>query len=321
MEDSEAHSNNVVRESLRDSAPDSAWLHRFTIFLAVCTLFLVVAGAEVTSHQAGLSVPDWPLSYGQVMPPMTGGVRWEHGHRMVATTVGILTIVLVIWLMRRDKRAWMRRLGWAALGAVIVQGVLGGLTVLLLLPPAVSVAHACLAQLFFSTTVAMALFTSPSWQRGPEPVSDYGSPSMRMLAIVTPAAVLAQIALGAGFRHRAISVVPHVIGAVVVSIIILTTCAFVLHQFPKHAALATPAKALLGVTLLQFGLGLATYLAGSLADQPRLSTIIATVLHVAMGALTLASSVVLGIQILRNVIRVDAAAESNHESGPAEVLS
>jgi cytochrome c oxidase assembly protein subunit 15 len=317
MEDSEAHSNSVVRDSLRGSLPDSAWLHRFTIILAICTLLLVVAGAEVTSHQAGLSVPDWPLSYGQVMPPMTGGVFFEHGHRMVATSVGILTIVLVIWLMRREKRAWMRRLGWAALGAVIVQGVLGGLTVLLLLPPAVSVAHACLAQLFFSTTVAMAVFTSPSWQRGPELVSDYGSPSMRMLAIVTPAAILAQIALGAGFRHRAISVVPHVIGAVVVSLIILTTCAFVLHQFPKHTALRTPAIALLFVTVLQFGLGLATYLAGSLPNQPQLSTIVSTVLHVAMGALTLASSVVLAIQILRNVIRVDAAADSRQ----AEVMS
>jgi len=305
MENSEAHSYNVVR--------DSVWLHRYTLLLAVCTLFLVIAGAEVTSHQAGLSVPDWPLSYGQVMPPMTGGVFFEHGHRMVATSVGLLTIGLVIFLARREKRAWMRRLGWIALGAVIVQGVLGGLTVLLLLPPAVSVAHACLAQLFFSTTVAMAVFTSRSWLRGPEPVSDYGWPSMRALAIVTPAAVLAQIALGAGFRHRAISVLPHVIGAVVVSIIILTTCAFVLHQFPEHKALRKPATVLLGVTVLQFGLGLATYLAGSRADQPQLSTIVSTVLHVAMGALTLAASVVLAIQIRRNVqVAAEAGANSRH---------
>jgi heme a synthase len=293
MENSVAHKERVVR--------GSSVLHRYTLLLAVCTLFLVVAGAEVTSHQAGLSVPDWPLSYGQVMPPMTGGVFFEHGHRMVATSVGLLTIGLVILLMRREERAWMRRLGWVALGAVVVQGLLGGLTVLLLLPPAVSVAHACLAQLFFSTTVAMALFTSPSWEQGPDLVSDYGWPSMRALAIVTPAAVLTQIALGAGFRHRAIGVLPHVIGATVVALVVLMTCAFVLHQFPEHRALRQAAKALLGITVLQLALGLETYLVGSRAEMPQLATILFTVLHVATGALTLASSIVLAIQIRRNV--------------------
>src|SRR5271165_1955968 len=123
MENAVAHGESVVRDSLAHSESvvrDSLWLHRYTLLLAVCTLFLVVAGAEVTSHQAGLSVPDWPLSYGRVMPPMTGGVFFEHGHRMVATSVGMLTIGLVMFLARREKRAWMRRLGWVALGAVIV---------------------------------------------------------------------------------------------------------------------------------------------------------------------------------------------------------
>lgn len=237
---------------------------------------------------------------------------------MVATSVGLLTIGLVIFLSRRENRAWMRRLGWIALGAVILQGLLGGLTVLLLLPPAVSVAHACLAQLFFSTTVAMALFTSPSWQRGPEPVSDFGWPSMRSLAIITPAAVLAQIALGAGFRHRAISVMPHVIGAMVVTVLILMTCAFVLHQFPQHGPLRKAAKMLLGVTLVQLALGLETFLVGSRADTPQLATVVFTVLHVATGALTLAASVVLAIQIRRNV---HSPAEANADSRHAAVIS
>jgi heme a synthase len=289
---------------------ENSGLHRYTLLLAVCTLFLVIAGAEVTSHQAGLSVPDWPLSYGKVMPPMTGGVFFEHGHRMVATSVGLLTIGLVIFLTRREKRAWMQRLGWLALGAVILQGLLGGLTVLLLLPPAVSVAHACLAQLFFSTTVAMALFTSASWQRGPEPVNDYGWPSIRTLGIVTPAAILAQIALGAGFRHRAIGVMPHVIGATVTAIVILTTCAFVLHQFAAHAALRNSAKALLGVTVAQLALGLAAYFAGSSGETPQLAAIILTVSHVATGALTLAAGVVLAIQVRRNVHERVATSDS-----------
>src|SRR5829696_7564454 len=124
------------------------WLHRFAVLLAVCTLLLVIAGASVTSNQAGLSVPDWPLSYGQVMPEMEGGVFYEHGHRMIASFVGFLTVILAIWLWRSEPRPWLRRLGLIALAAVIVQGVLGGMTVLFMLPKAVSISHACLAQLF-----------------------------------------------------------------------------------------------------------------------------------------------------------------------------
>src|ERR1700722_19516806 len=117
------------------------WLHRYTVVLAVCTLLLVVAGGLVTSNDAGLSVPDWPLSYGKLMPKMEGGVFFEHGHRMVATTVGLLAIILAIWLWRADGRRWI------ALAAVIAQGLLGGMTVIFMLPKPVSVSHACLAQL------------------------------------------------------------------------------------------------------------------------------------------------------------------------------
>jgi len=141
---------------------EKPWLHRYAILLAVCTLLLVAAGASVTSNQAGLSVPDWPLSYGKVMPEMKGGVFYEHGHRMIATLVGFLTVIMAIWLWRVEDRRWMRNLGLAALAAVIVQGVLGGMTVKYMLPKPVSISHACLAQLFFSTTVAIAIFTSPS---------------------------------------------------------------------------------------------------------------------------------------------------------------
>src|SRR5258706_10174448 len=209
-------------------------LHRYSIVLAVATLFLVVAGASVTSKEAGLSVPDWPLSYGQVMPPMIGGVRFEHTHRLIATFVGMLTIGLAVWLQRVESRYWMKKLGWIALGAVIVQGLLGGLTVKLLLPPAVSITHACLAQLFFSTTVAIAVFCSPGWKRATEPVLDHGWPSLHTISIVAPAMVLAQIALGAAFRHRALGVMPHVLGAMIVSLVVLFMGVFVLHQFPTH---------------------------------------------------------------------------------------
>jgi len=111
---------------------NNVWLHRYAVLWSFCTLFLVVAGGLVTSNDAGLSVPDWPLSYGKLMPPMEGNVFYEHGHRMVATTVGLLTIGMAIWLVRAERRRWMRSLGWIALAAVITQGVLGGMTVLFL---------------------------------------------------------------------------------------------------------------------------------------------------------------------------------------------
>jgi heme a synthase len=276
-------------------------LHRYAILLAVCTLFLVVAGASVTSKEAGLSVPDWPLSYGQVMPQMTGGVFFEHGHRMVATAVGFMTIILAVWLALVETRKWMKTLGFVALGAVIVQGLLGGLTVKMMLPPAVSISHACLAQLFFSTTVAIALFTSKNWLQGPEMVEDHGWPSLRSLAILTPIMVLAQIALGAAFRHRAIGVLPHVLFSMVVTLAVLFIATFVMHQFPGHHALSAAAKALLGVTFLQVMLGVAAYYTRLQAAQQPLAMVLTTVAHVATGGLTMASSVVLSIQILRNV--------------------
>ena len=277
------------------------WLHRYAVLLSVCTLFLVVAGASVTSKEAGLSVPDWPLSYGQVMPQMTGGVFFEHGHRMVATAVGFLTIILAFWIARADNRSWMKKLGFIALAAVIVQGLLGGLTVKLLLPPAVSIAHACLAQLFFSTIVAIAMFTSKSWLEGPAVVEDHGWPSLRSLAIVTPALILIQIALGAAFRHRAIGVLPHLVFSMVVTLAVLFTGVFVLHQFPEHRSLRRAAIAVLGITFLQVFLGIAAYYTRLQAAQEPLPMVLSTVAHVATGGLTLASCIALGIQILRNV--------------------
>ena len=100
------------------------------------TLLLIVLGAMVTSNDAGLSVPDWPTSFGSLykIPPMVGGVKYEHGHRMFAEFVGLLIIVMAVWTQRVESRKWMKALGWIALGAVVGQGVLGGLTVLFGLP-------------------------------------------------------------------------------------------------------------------------------------------------------------------------------------------
>jgi cytochrome c oxidase assembly protein subunit 15 len=178
-------------------------LHRFAQFTCASTLFLLFAGALVKSTGSGLAVPDWPLSYGQVMPPMVGGVFYEHGHRMVATFVGMLTTLLACWMVHSEPRTWVRRLGLVALAAVICQGLLGGLTVLLKLPPEVSIAHAGLAQVFFGLTIALSFFTAPSWQRAPALAAAVPAPvrAVRRLAIGTALLVYVQILLGALVRH------------------------------------------------------------------------------------------------------------------------
>lgn len=280
------------------------WLHRFAVLVAICTLFLVIAGGLVTSNDAGLSVPDWPLSYGKLMPPMEGGIFYEHGHRMVATTVGFLTVVLALWLWRVEERRWLRRLGWAALAAVVAQGLLGGLTVIFLLPKPVSIAHACLAELFFCATVSIALFTSEAWRRGPVLVPDTGKPSLFGLASSTAVAVLIQVALGAATRHHALSVIPHVAGALVVSALVLWVAIRVLVRHFAHRALRRSALALLSLALCQVFLGIGAYIsrvATADAPQPLPVMVVFTVAHVAAGAMTLAASVVLAIQVHRNV--------------------
>ncbi len=182
------------------SAESRIWLHRFAIFTSVATFCLVIAGGLVTSTDSGLAVPDWPLSYGQIMPPMVGGIFYEHGHRMVATFVGFLTTILAIWLWRAEDRKWVRMLGLVALLAVITQGILGGMTVLFLLPTWISVSHATLAQSFFSLTIVIALVTSPFW-RSHNAVEFPPAKRARSLALLTSGAIFLQLILGALVRH------------------------------------------------------------------------------------------------------------------------
>lgn len=274
-----------------------SWLHRYSYFLSAATLFLIIAGAAVTSNEAGLSVPDWPLSYGKVMPEMKDGVFYEHGHRMVATTVGFLTTVFALWVGFTEKRSWVKRLGFMALGLVIFQGILGGLTVLYQLPKEVSIAHACTAQLFFSLTVLFTLFLSREWMSGPNVVVDSGFPSFRGMAIGVPLLVLAQLALGAAFRHKAAGVIPHIIGAIVVAAAILYYAISLLTQFPKHGPINRGAFAMIGIVCVQLLLGVAAYMTRAEATESRLispALVLATVAHTAVGAVALASTIYTG---------------------------
>jgi cytochrome c oxidase assembly protein subunit 15 len=296
--------------------------HRFAIATAAWIVLLIIAGALVTSNDAGLAVPDWPLSYGSWMPPMVGGIFYEHGHRMIATAAGLLTIILAVWLQLREPRAWVRKLGWAALGLVILQGVFGGITVLMRLPPPVSTTHATLAELYFVTILSIALVTSRWWQRDLPSLEDPGSPKLRTLAILTSAAVFLQLILGAAFRHGAFNLMPHEIGAVVVLVLSIITGRAVRKRFGNVPDLRRWGVMLSAIVGTQFLLGLAALWAVSQAQhavQPTVTYISLTVIHVLVGALTIATSWMLTLTCFRLIRPAGAeAVKSNSAAARTE---
>jgi cytochrome c oxidase assembly protein subunit 15 len=292
--------------------------HRFTLLAAGCVFLLIVAGALVTSNDAGLSVPDWPTSFGSLyrIPPLVGGVKFEHGHRMLAEFIGLLTIGVAVWAQKVDQRRWMRILGWSALGTVIAQGVLGGLTVLFYLPPAISTAHATLAQTFFCIMVSIAFFTSRSWVEAPAAVVRPDThPRLTTLSMLTVAAVWLQLIMGAAFRHSGMRLLPHIVGACVVFGMVNWLVMVTLKRHRATPQLAFPAAVLLALLFVQITLGLASYITRVLWSQaaavPLASMVIATVAHVACGALLLATSVILAIQIHRHALPDFALATSS----------
>src|SRR5882724_4289748 len=272
----------------------SKGVHRFAVFVACATFFLIIAGANVTSHDAGLATSDWPLSNGQVFPKMVGNLFWEHGHRLVATAVGLLTIALAVYIQLRERRTWVKRLGWSALGAVVAQGLLGGLTVKLNLPLAVSAAHATLAQLFFLITVSLAVFTSPGWLDTQKLTIDHDhSAPLRPMCVASLAVILTQLLL-----------VAHICGAVVVTLVLGTTVALVLSRYRGQAWLAKPATLAAVLLVVQLGLGLAAYITRMRSPydpQPLNPMIAVTVAHVACGALVFAAAIVMTLRVFRSV--------------------
>jgi cytochrome c oxidase assembly protein subunit 15 len=290
-------------------------LHRYALVVAVATAALLFVGALVTSTGSALAVPDWPLSFGKLFPSMTGGVLFEHGHRMAAATVGLLTIVLAIWLWRAEARRWVRWLGAAALAAVVLQGVLGGITVLLKLPVAVAVAHAGLAEIFFCLTVVIALVTSTSWLDAPVAVPDGGRPSLRTLSLVTVVVAYLQVLAGALVRHTGAALaIPdfplafgslwpagasgpvvyqlvHRVGALVVAASAIWTVAVTRR---RHGAVRSLRRPALMLALL---LAWQIYLGAAIIWTRR--AVVPTTTHVLSGALVLATSLVLALRARR----------------------
>lgn len=303
-------------------------LHRFACVVVIATFFLIVAGALVTSHDAGLATDDWPLTDGRFLPKieslglrngvnMVGNLFWEHGHRMVATTVGMLTIGLVIYLFFKERRGWVKRLGLIALVGVIAQGLLGGLTVKLMLPLWVSSAHATLAQLFFCTVVSLAVFTSRSWMREQRTVEEQAGFPLRYLCVTAASAILVQLIIGATLRHSATwdehlpteLLLTHVGGAVVVTILLGSASFLLLRRYPGERFLTKPAKVALFLLTLQLLLGVAAYITrlGSPNDpQPLKPMVGLTVAHVACGALVFAATIVLTLRSFKVLRAADA---------------
>lgn len=286
------------------------WLHRFTLLATAATFILIIAGALVTSNGAGLAAPDWPLSYGQVFPRMVGNLFYEHGHRMIATTVGVLTIALNIWLWKSEPRSFVRRLGLAALGTVIAQGLLGGLTVLLLLPLPVSTAHACLAQLFFCLMVSLSVFTAPGWSEQHEIKEDDAQPPLRYLCGAAFAVVFLQLVLGATLRHSATwdqhlptgLLVAHITGAALVTLALGGLIGTLISRHRVECYLTRPAMLIAALLVLQLCLGLLAYLTRRVSPddpQPLNPMVGITVAHVAVGALILATTIVLSLRVFR----------------------
>jgi cytochrome c oxidase assembly protein subunit 15 len=300
------------------SENENIGLHRFAVFTACMTVLLIFVGGLVTSTESGLSVPDWPTTYGWNMfafpfSKWVGGIFYEHSHRLLASFVGFLTLVLTVWTWLKEKRRWVCWLVTGALGAVIMQGVLGGLTVLFFLPPAVSTAHACLAQTFFCLVIATAFFTSSSWKKGLPRVEDQPR-GLRfpVLSAITTAVVYVQLILGALMRHIGAGlaipdfplalgrIIPpftsdkivvhfaHRVGALIVTAMITWTFVRIYRHHSDQPALCRPAALMLLLLAVQLSLGAATVLTAK--------SVLPTTAHVVTGALLLGTSFLLTLR-------------------------
>ena len=281
-------------------------VHKFAIFVVCWTILLLVAGALVTSNEAALSVPDWPLSYGTLTPPMVGGIRYEHSHRVIAGVLGLLSIVLAVWVWAKDERRWLRWFSVIAVAGIAAQAVLGGEVVRQLLHYWLPVAHACFAQIVFAALLSIAVFTSRWWISDQPQLEDTGSPSIHSLAIANAVVIYLQVILGAGFRHKEIPVWPHMAGALIVLGMVIWLAAVLRRRFEKSAAISKTRILLHAILGTQLLLGLGAYwsrLTTADAPQPMPLMVALTVLHTVVGAILFGVSVLIVLLCYRLVPR------------------
>ncbi len=262
------------------------WLFRTALLLAAGSFVIVVSGSLVTTN-ATLAEPAQGLHF------------LSTGHQHGAMGLGAITLAFLVWVSLTQKR--VAKLGWTLSAAMVLEGLLGSANLVPGPPHLMGALHATLAHVVSGGLVVFALLLSPLWERPPEHVRDYGWPSMRSLAIFVPLLVLLQVVLGAAFRQQMLSIMPHVMGAMIVSLLILMLAAFVLHQFPEHTSLRPAARTLMVITFVQVFLGIAAFTVRSLPTQETAATLIIAAGHVLTGALTLSAAMVLGVLIRRHV--------------------
>ncbi len=262
---------------------DSPWLHRFAIFVGLCALIAIAAGAIVTSLER-------PIATNAVVSINPALEFWHSIAGGIAVT---LALGLAIGLRTQ--------FGWIGLAAGILDGVLGAKAITSALPQLSGILHALLGQIFFGCIVAIAVMTSASWKRGPEAIEDTWRPSMRSLAVAVPAIILLQTALGAAYRYRTLGVIWHILNAMIVLLLILIVAVFLIRQFPQHPTLRPAAVALAVITSIQVMLGFTTFMMLILFPETSLAVVITSVLHVTTGALTFGAGFTLAILIRYNI--------------------
>ena len=255
-------------------------IRRFAVLTAAMTLALILAGGFVTTTHTGDTIPTWPKSWGR----FEGGWWVEWSHRAVAGTVALLVAGLAVALHLREPRAWVRRIGWLALGGVLVQALIGGLRIYV--PrAAVAIVHACFGQLVFCCMVAVALFVSEAWTRTPV---DEASTRARKLGIVATAFAFLQLVAGAVTRHTGAGLIVHLVGA---GLVLLHVSLFASRLM--LTAVRRGAHLLVGILGTQLLLGLATWAitAGGFvrSHESPLFQIVTISAHVAVGAALLAT--------------------------------
>ena len=288
------------------------WTGALAAVAAAATFLLIVAGGLVTSHEAGLAVVDWPNSYGYnlflyPLSRMTGGIYYEHAHRLAGSLVGLTTLVLAIHLQRVERRAWVKLLGWAALAAVIVQGVLGGLRVtghftLATSPDAVApnivlaVVHGTLAQLFFCLVIALAAFTSTGWLVAPTPREDARAAVDRAFTTLLVPVLIVQLVLGAVQRHLSQMLMVHIAFAMVVVILAMAVAVRATSLYGREPVLRRLGRATIWLVSIQVTLGVLAFAAVSTREPgaaPDTLEVLAATAHQANGALLLGVAMLL----------------------------
>ena len=288
---------------MSDAQQHNAWLHRFALLTAVVTFPLLFVGGLVTSTGSGLAVPDWPTTFGRNMflyplSGMVGGILYEHSHRLLGAAVGFLTVLLCLWLWLKEARLWLRWLGTVALTVVILQGVLGGLRVVLL-QHQLAIVHACLAQAFFALVVSIALFTSAGWKVSIAGRSLTDGGRLRRLSLLTTGLIYLQIFIGAVLRHTGLCLDAHLFFAALVVIHVILLTARIWRHHDDAADFVRPSMLLSGLLLAQLGLGFGAYVAKYTAMAALFAPfdrVALTTTHVAVGALMLATAVILTLR-------------------------